>query len=98
MPVLLSHCGIQARGGAPPAWNLAVWQRWQWVRVGPYRPGMATQDSDQSADVDSAPDPDSPQFLSEQNTAEKVSPGNSADAPATDAGLIPTHPTLSDGE
>lgn len=98
MPVLLSSCGIQASGGAPPEWNLAVWPRWQWVRVGPYRPGMAKQDNDQSADVGSAPDPDSPQFLSEQNTAEKVSPANSADAPATDAGLIPTDPTLSDGE
>jgi len=59
---------------------------------------MAKQDSDQLADLDRAPDPDSPQFLSEQDTAEKVSPGNSADAPATDAGLIPTDPTLSDGE
>jgi hypothetical protein len=67
------------------------------VGVGSYCRGM-TQDSDRPADVDNAPDPDSPQFLSEQNTAEKVSPSTSADAPATDAALIPTDPTLSGGE
>lgn len=43
-------------------------------------------------DVDSAPDPDSPEFLAEQNTVEKVSPGTTADAPATDASLISTDP------
>ena len=57
---------------------------------------MANQDNDRSAEVESAPDPDSPQFLSEQNPVEKVSPDTSADAPAADAALIPTDPTLTD--
>jgi hypothetical protein len=43
-------------------------------------------------DVNDAPDPDSPEFLGEQNTVEKVSPGTTADAPATEAGLISTDP------
>lgn len=47
----------------------------------------------QPQDVDDAPDPDSQEFLAAQNTVEKVSPGTTADAPATDAGLIPTDPT-----
>ena len=33
-----------------------------------------------------------------RNTVEKVSPGTTADAPATDAGLISTDPTPSSGE
>ena len=49
--------------------------------------------TEQPRDVDSAPDPDSPEFLARQNPVEKVSPGTTADAPATDAGLIPTDPT-----
>lgn len=48
-------------------------------------------------DVDGAPDPDSPEFLAEQNTVEHVSPGTTADAPATDASLISTDPTPSTG-
>ncbi|GAA4689077.1 hypothetical protein GCM10023215_26560 [Pseudonocardia yuanmonensis] len=43
-----------------------------------------------------APDPDSDEFLEEQNTVEKVSPDTSADAPATDADLIPTDPPTAD--
>jgi hypothetical protein len=45
--------------------------------------------------VSDAPDPDSQEFLEEQNTVEKVSPDTTADAPATDAELISTDPTLS---
>lgn len=49
--------------------------------------------------VNDAPDPDSQEFLDEQNTVEKVSPGTTADAPATDAALISTDPTPnSDGD
>lgn len=47
-------------------------------------------------DVDEAPDPDSEQFLREQDTVEKVSPGTTADAPAVEPGLISTDPTPSD--
>jgi len=39
-----------------------------------------------------APDPDSDEFLTDQNTVERVSPGTTADAPATDAELIDTDP------
>jgi hypothetical protein len=50
------------------------------------------------ADVSSAPDPDSAAFLGSMNTVEQVSPETTADAPATDPGLIPTDPgTVSDG-
>jgi len=45
--------------------------------------------------VDDAPDPDSEEFLTEQNPVEKVSPGTTADAPATDPELIPTDPGTS---
>lgn len=45
-----------------------------------------------------APDPDSPEFLQEQNTVEKVSPDTTADAPATQAELISTDPAPSTGE
>jgi hypothetical protein len=45
--------------------------------------------------VSDAPDPDSQEFLEEQNTVEKVSPDTTADAPATDAELISTDPTPS---
>lgn len=48
--------------------------------------------------VDDAPDPDSPEFLANQNTVEKVSPDTTADAPATDAGLISTDPAPSGDE
>jgi hypothetical protein len=47
--------------------------------------------------VDEAPDPDSREFLENQNAVEKVSPDTTADAPATDAGLISTDPTSSGG-
>ena len=40
-----------------------------------------------------APDPDSAEFLQEQNPVEKVSPDTTADAPATNPELIPTDPT-----
>ena len=42
--------------------------------------------------VNDAPDPASDEFLEEQNPVEKVSPGTTADAPATDPELIPTDP------
>jgi hypothetical protein len=45
--------------------------------------------------VDDAPDPAGEEFLANQNTVEKVSPDTTADAPATDAGLISTDPTPS---
>lgn len=47
--------------------------------------------SEQSS-PDSAPAPDSDEFLAEQNTAERVSPGTTADAPATDPDLVDTDP------
>lgn len=43
-------------------------------------------------DVNEAPEPDSKEFLEKQNTVEKVSPGTTADAPATDPELTPTDP------
>ncbi|HEY0811680.1 MAG TPA: hypothetical protein VGE11_00245 [Pseudonocardia sp.] len=42
-----------------------------------------------------APDPDSDEFLGQQNPVEKLSPDTTADAPATDPTLIPTDPTTS---
>jgi hypothetical protein len=47
---------------------------------------------DMADDTNQAPDPTSRQFEEEQNTAERVSPGTTADAPATDADLISTEP------
>lgn len=47
-------------------------------------------------DVSNAPEPDSDEFLSESNPVEKTSPDTTADAPATEPGLIPTDPTPSD--
>lgn len=46
--------------------------------------------------ISNAPDPDSDEFLEKQNTVEQVSPGTTADEPATDAELIPTDPTSSE--
>jgi hypothetical protein len=43
-------------------------------------------------DVNEAPDPDSKEFLEEQNTVEKLSPETTADAVATDASLVSTDP------
>jgi hypothetical protein len=43
--------------------------------------------------TEDAPEPDSAEFLREQNPVEKVSPDTTADAPATDPQLIPTDPT-----
>jgi hypothetical protein len=48
--------------------------------------------ADRSTGVDQAPDPTSDEFEREQNTAERVSPGTTADAPAVDADLISTEP------
>lgn len=45
--------------------------------------------------VADAPDPDSPEFLENQNPVEKVSPATTADAVATDATLVSTDPTTS---
>jgi hypothetical protein len=42
--------------------------------------------------VNEAPDPDSDEFLTDQNPVEKVSPDTTADAVANDATLIPTDP------
>lgn len=50
-----------------------------------------------TSNVDDAPDPDSEEFLTEQNTVEKVSPGTTADAPATDPELISTDPAPTEG-
>jgi hypothetical protein len=44
------------------------------------------------AGVDQAPEPDSDEFLEAQNTAERVSPHTTADAPGVDADLISTEP------
>ncbi len=52
--------------------------------------------SDPPSNVDEAPDPDSTEFLEEHNAVEKLSPGTTADAPATHPGVIPTDPTPSD--
>jgi hypothetical protein len=49
-----------------------------------------------TSSVDDAPDPDSEEFLTEQNPVEKVSPGTTADAPATDPELISTDPGTSE--
>jgi hypothetical protein len=49
-----------------------------------------------SQDPANAPGPDSDEFLDQQNPVEKVSPGTTADAPATDPELIPTDPTPSE--
>lgn len=47
--------------------------------------------------VNDAPDPDSDEFLQEQNTVDKLSPPDtSADAPATDPEVIDTDPTSTD--
>ena len=51
-----------------------------------------------SENVSEAPDPDSDEFLEKQDTVEKVSPGSTADAPGTDAGLISTDPALSEDQ
>jgi hypothetical protein len=48
--------------------------------------------ADRSEGVDQASEPDSDEFLQEQNTAERVSPGTTADAPGVDADLISTEP------
>ncbi|MCA1834960.1 MAG: hypothetical protein LC721_00940 [Actinobacteria bacterium] len=45
-----------------------------------------------------APDPDSSEFLHEQDPVEKVSPETTADAPATQAESISTDPPPSQGE
>lgn len=48
-------------------------------------------------DPGTAPDGGSAEFLESRNPVEKLSPGTSADTPATDAGLIPTDPAPSKG-
>lgn len=60
-----------------------------------YGRAMTNQSNEAPADIEGAPDPDSPEFLAEQNAVEKVSPDTTADAPATDATLISTDPTPS---
>ncbi len=49
-----------------------------------------------SENVNEAPNPDSDEFLQNQDTVEKVSPGTTADAPGTDASLISSDPAPSD--
>ncbi len=51
-----------------------------------------------AADPKDAPDPDSSEFLNEQDPVEKVSPETTADAPATQAERISTDPLSSEGE
>jgi len=46
--------------------------------------------------VENAPDPDSSEFLDNQDTVEKVSPDTTADQPGADPELIDTDPELSD--
>lgn len=53
---------------------------------------MTSSTGDTSKDVQAAPDPDSQEFLQEHNPVEKMSPGTTADAPATDPTLLPTDP------
>ena len=48
--------------------------------------------------ADAAPDPDSPEFLQQQNTVEKMSPETTADEPATDPALLPTDPPTAEPE
>ena len=48
--------------------------------------------------VENAPDPDSPEFLQEQNTVERVSPDTTADDVATDATLLSTDPAQAGGQ
>jgi hypothetical protein len=57
------------------------------------RPGHARCVTQNPAD---APDPDSDEFLDEQNPVEKLSPGTTADAPGTDPTVLPTDPTPSE--
>jgi hypothetical protein len=47
---------------------------------------------DMTEPTDQAPDPTSEQFETQQNTAERVSPGTTADEPAVDPDLISTEP------
>lgn len=50
-----------------------------------------------TADVNEAPDPDSDEFLTEQNTVDKTTdPETSADEVGTDAELLSTDPTTTD--
>jgi hypothetical protein len=56
---------------------------------------MTEQTGGTPQDADAAPDPDSPEFLQQLNTVEKTSPDTTADAPATDATLLPTDPASS---
>lgn len=51
-----------------------------------------------ATDQKDAPDPDSSEFLNEQNPVEKVSPATTADAPATQPEAISTDPSRSEGE
>ncbi len=46
--------------------------------------------------VENAPDPDSSEFLENQDTVEKVSPDTTADQPGVDPEFIDTDPELSD--
>jgi hypothetical protein len=54
---------------------------------------MTSNPDDRSNAVEAAPDPDSPEFLQEQNTVERVNPGKTADEHATDATAISTDPS-----
>ncbi|HEY0936576.1 MAG TPA: hypothetical protein VGD91_22940 [Trebonia sp.] len=48
--------------------------------------------------VSEAPAPDSDEFLENSNTVEKTSPDTTADAPATEPGLISADPTSVDDD
>ena len=54
---------------------------------------MTSNPGDVPNDVEAAPDPDSPEFLEEQNPVERVNPGTTADEHATDATAISTDPS-----
>jgi hypothetical protein len=47
-----------------------------------------------SNDPKNAPDPDSQEFLDEQNTVERQAPDADADTPATEPNLLPDEPPL----
>jgi hypothetical protein len=47
---------------------------------------------DMADDTNQAPDPDSDEFLRDQDTVERVSPGTTADEPGVDADLVSTEP------
>lgn len=66
------------------------------LRRGAHRGPSGGYSTTMTSNVNDAPDPASEEFLNEQNPVEKVSPGTTADAPATDPELISTDPAPSE--